>query len=103
MFAYKVLRRDLTSLGLLGAARKQYYFDRWASPDEKISAHPRRGGGLWAAPTRGAARAMQRYVAKKHKIRTRIFRCKIGAVLHRTTCGIKTDRIFFSKADEVRS
>ncbi|MDP3963558.1 MAG: hypothetical protein Q8Q39_03615 [bacterium] len=41
--AFKVLRQDLTSVGLLGAPRKRYHFDIWNRPDEPISRHPRKG------------------------------------------------------------
>jgi hypothetical protein len=98
---YKVLRVDLTSLGLLGATKKQYRFGIWNEPNETQSNHPRRGGGLWVAPTRASARALQRYVLKKHGVQTRLFRCCIGKVLHATSCRIKTDKLRFDVIDEV--
>ena len=100
-FCFKVLREDLTSLGLLGASKKQYEFGVWNYPDEPLSVHPRLGGGLWVAPNKALANGLRRYVLKHHGIKTRIFRCRIGCVLHQTTCRIKTDKIFFSPEDEV--
>lgn len=99
--AFKVLRENLTSVGLLGAPRKKYFFNVWNKPDEPISRHPKKGGGLWVAPTISDARAFQRYVMKKYGIHTRIFRSRIGNVIYQTSCRIKTDRVFFSKEDEV--
>jgi len=101
-YGFKVLRSDLTSIGLLGAARMRYRCGAWNRPGEPVSRHPRLGGGLWVAPTLGSARAMQRYALKKHGVETRIFRCRLGKVLHETSCRIKTDAVFFTKADEIK-
>ena len=98
---FKVLREDLTSIGLLGASRKQYYFGIWNKPDEPISDHPRKGGGLWVTPTKADARSVRRYALRKYGIRTRIFRCRIGRVLHETSCRVKTNRVFFTRDDEI--
>jgi hypothetical protein len=98
---FKVLREDLTSVGLLGAPQKQYRFGIWNKPDEPISNHPRKGGGLWVTPTQSDAKAFRKYVLKKHGVRTRIFRCKIGKILHQTSCRVKTDKMFFAEKDEV--
>lgn len=98
---FKVLREDLTSVGLLGALRKQYSFGVLNEPDEALSNHPRKGGGLWVTPTKADAKSFQRYVLKKHKINTRIFYCEIGEILHETSCRIKTDSVFFTKNDEI--
>jgi len=99
--AYKVLRTNLTSLGLLGATRIQYQVSTWNKPDEALSGHPRKGGGLWVAPTSASARALQRYALRKHGIPTRLFRCRIGKVLHATSCRVKTDRLRFDVKDEI--
>ncbi|KKW23045.1 MAG: hypothetical protein UY67_C0029G0005 [Candidatus Kaiserbacteria bacterium GW2011_GWA2_52_12] len=98
---FKVLREDLSSVGLLGATRKQYHFGVWNKPDEILSNHPRKGGGLWVAPTKSGARSLQRYIMRKYGISTRLFRCKIGAILHQTSCRIKTDCIFLMAKDEI--
>lgn len=100
-YGFKVLRVDLTSVGLLGASRMQYRFCVWNKPQELLSDHPRKGGGLWVAPNKSAAKSLRRYALKKHGIKTRIFRCKIGQILHQTSCRIKTDRVFFDKNDEI--
>lgn len=98
---FKVLRTDLTSVGLLGAPRKQYCLGVWNRPDEALSNHPRKGGGLWVTPTKSGAKAFQKYVLRKHGIKTRIFRCRIDRVLHQTSCRIKTNGVFFTENDEV--
>jgi hypothetical protein len=98
---YKVLREDLTSLGLLGAPCLQYRFGEWNRPQEALSDHPRKGGGLWVAPTLGAARSMRKYMQRKDGVRTRIFRCRIDGVLYRTSCRVKTAGVLFTAEDEV--
>jgi hypothetical protein len=86
---------------LLGAPKMQYQTGIWNKPDEQISNHPRKGGGLWVTPTLAIAKAFQKYVLKKHQTKTRIFSCKIGKILHQTTCRIKTNQVFFEVKDEV--
>ncbi len=98
---FKVLRNDLTSIGLLGAKRMQYCFGVWNYPGEVISNHPRKGGGLWVAHTKSQAKAMSKYAFKKYGIKTRIFSCQIGEVIYQTSCRLKTDRLFFEAVDEV--
>jgi len=98
---FKVLRENLTSVGLLGAPRKQYYPGLWNIPNEPISNHPRKGGGIWVTPTKASARSFQKYVFNKYGIRTRIFACKIGKVLYYTSCRVKTIGIFFTEQDEI--
>ena len=98
---FKVLRADLVSLGLLGAARKQYRLGVWNRPDEALSKHSRKGGGLWVAPTLSDAKALRKYVLKKHGIETRIFCCRIDRILYKTSCRIKTAGVFFTEEDEI--
>lgn len=98
---YKVLRNDLSSLQLLGAPRMVYRPGQWNTPQEPISEHPRKGGGLWTTPTLSAAKSVRRYMRSKYGIETRIFLCKIGRILHQTSCRVKTDRLFFTAEDEV--
>lgn len=93
MHAYKVLRKNMCSLGLLGASRMRYRKKVWNTPVEAISRHPRKGGGLWVAPTLSSARGMQRYMQKTYGVKTRVFVCTIGKILHRTSCRIKTDKL----------
>ena len=98
---FKVLREDMTSVGLLGAARKQYLFNVWNIPDEPISDHPRKGGGLWVVPTKSEAKKIRKYVLKKHGIQTRIFQCQIGGIIYSSSCRVKTDKLFFTEKDEI--
>lgn len=99
--AFKVLREDLSSLQLLGAPKYLYKPDKVNKPQEPLSQHPRKGGGLWVAPNLSSARGMVRYMKNKYGVATRIFRCRIGKVLHRTSCRIKTDTLFFTLDDEI--
>ncbi|MCL5733572.1 MAG: hypothetical protein M1334_02840 [Patescibacteria group bacterium] len=100
---FKVLREDMTSVGLLGAARKQYRFNVWNIPDEPLSGHPRKGGGLWVVPTKAYAIKIRKYVLNKHGIRTRVFQCRVGKILYSSSCRIKTDRLFFTEKDEIKN
>lgn len=91
---FKVLRPDLTSIGLLGAKPIVYgHLGSWTLPHEPLSDGLRDGGGLWVVPTAGAARHLARYVERRHKVHPRIFRCEIGTVLRVTSCRIKTDKV----------
>lgn len=94
MIAFKVLRNDLTSLGLRAAKhnRIKYQVGEWTFPSELIT-ESGESGGLYVAPTRGDANALKRYFEKKHKEAARIFSCEIGRILRRTSCRIKTDKV----------
>lgn len=97
---YKVLRENLVNVGLLNAPAYQYVPGRWNVPLEPLSPHRMKGGGIWVAPTLSGARAYQKYVLRKHEIATRVFRCRIGTVLYKSSCRIKTSKIFFTREDE---
>jgi len=63
--AYKVLKKDLTNIGLLNAPIMKYKLGVWNKPLEPISDHPRKGGGLWVAPTISSAKGYIKYLKKK--------------------------------------
>ena len=94
MLAFKVLRNDLTSLGLRAARhnRIRYRVGKWTVPDEPIAKNGE-SGGLYVTPTRGDANALRRYFEKKYGLIARIFSCEIGRILKRTSCRIKTDKV----------
>lgn len=100
-YGFKVLRKNLKSLGILGAPLKQYYFDIWNKAEKPLSSHPKKGGGIWLAKTLRDAKKLQKYVLKTRGIETRIFYCKIGKTIFQTSGRIKTDKIFFTKKDEI--
>ena len=100
-YAYKVLKPDLTNVGLLNAPTMQYRAGEWNRPMEELSDHPRKGGGLWVAPNLSGAKQYRKYLKRKHNMDTRIFKCRIGKVLYRTSVRIKTDKLFFTIDDEV--
>jgi len=94
LLAFKVLRSDLTSLGLRAARhnRIQYRVGKWAVPGESIAENGE-SGGLYVTPTRGDANELKRYFEKKYGLAARIFSCNIGRILKRTSCRIKTDKV----------
>jgi len=91
----------MTSVGLFGATPMEYRCNVWNKPKEPVSNHPRKGGGLWVAPTRTVALALRRYVLHQHGICVRIFKCTIGEILYETNGRVKTDKLFFTEHDEV--
>lgn len=98
---FKVLRSDLTSVGLLKATRMQYCFNAWNRPLEPISNHPRKGGGLWVVKNKGDAKKVRKYLLDKRGIIARIFRCRIGQIIYETSYRAKTDGVFFAEKDEI--
>ncbi len=90
---FKVVSDDLTSVGLLGAAKLQYKVGEWVYPLEPLSDHPRRGGGLWVIRKRGAAFRMRRYLLDNHNLRARVFSCRIGDIILETSYRLKTDKV----------
>ena len=99
---YKALRQDLTSVGLLGATQMQYRFGVWNKPLEPLSAHPRKGGGLWVFMKKYDAKRAKKYLLEKHKIVARIFACRIGKIIYQTSYRTKTDKVFFTQKDELK-
>lgn len=93
MECFKVVTQDLQSVGLLGAVPLQYHLNKWVQPLEPLSNDPRKGGGLWVAPRESHARAMQKYLARKHNLTAKIFRCNIGRIIYQSSCRIKTDKV----------
>jgi len=81
---YKVLTQKMESLGLLGARRLHYNMRRWTRPEECLSRHPMKGGGLWVVRNLGSARQVRKYMNIKHGIETRIFLCRIDGILFST-------------------
>lgn len=90
--AYKVVRSDMSSLGL----RKNpnimtFVLNDWIYlPEEKVVEGIRDYGGIWLARTPGRARAYQNYMLRKHGVDTRVFLTLI-------------DRILFSNQDRVKT
>lgn len=99
---FKVLRQDLTSVGLLGATKMQYHFGIWNRPLEPLSAHPRKGGGLWVFMKKYHAKRAKKYLLEKHNIVARIFACRIGRIIYQTSYRTKTDGVFLTQKDELK-
>lgn len=94
---FKVLRQDLTSVGLLGATPLKYIIGKWVKPREPLSSHPRKGGGLWVVRKLSDARSVKRYMLKKHGVIARIFSCDIGRILYETSYCVKTSKVRIKK------
>ena len=90
---FKVVREDLTSVGLLGASRVQYSIGKWVYPREPLSSHNRKGGGLWVLWQRSDALRFKRYVEQKYGFGVRIFTCAIGAILYENSYRVKTGKV----------
>lgn len=90
---YKVLKPDLTSVGLLGASPLQYKIDEWVYPLEPLSDHPRKGGGLWVVKRKCDAFEYKRYLLKQHNIKARIFICLIGMIIYQSNRRTKTSKV----------
>lgn len=94
---FKVLRKDLTSLGLLGARRIRYHRKGWTIPGEPLSTGLWDGGGLWVLWRKSDALQAKKRVARKYHIRARVFCCKIGRILNATSYRVKTDKVRFAE------
>ena len=94
---FKVVKEDLTSVGLLGASIVQYKVGEWVYPLEPLSNDRFKGGGLWVLKTSSDARRFKRYMNKKHGFDVRIFTCEIGIVLFYTSYRLKTDRVMLKE------
>lgn len=100
-YGFKVLSKNLESLGILNAPIKQYQFNIWNKAEKPLSPHPKKGGGIWMAKTLRDAKKLQKYVLKTREMETRIFYCRIGKIIFQTSGRIKTDKIFFTNKDEI--
>lgn len=101
-YYYKVLKQDMTNVGLLKAPIMKYHFCVWNEPMEELSDHPRKGGGLWLATSLSVANKYRRYLLEKHGIVTRIFKCRIRNILYNQSKErIKTDGIYFDINEEI--
>lgn len=93
MIYYKVLTNDLKSVGLLGASQIQYKIGEWVYPLEPLSAHPRKGGGLWTVRRRSDAFRVVKYLMEKYQKAARVFECIIGEILYESSYRTKTDKV----------
>lgn len=89
----KVLRRDLTSLGLRGARRIKYRVGKWVKPLEPPSPGLWNGGGLWVVKNKSGLKRIQKHMMTTYGVAIRAFRCDIGGVLDETSYRVKTDKV----------
>ena len=93
--AYKVVRADMTSLGL----RKNpnimtFHLDDWIYlPEEKVVEGIGDYGGIWLARTEGSAHAYKKYMKNKHSVEARIFLSLIDRVLFVNEGRVKTNGV----------
>lgn len=93
--AYKVVRSDMTSLGL----RKNpnimtFHLDGWIYlPGKNVVEGIGDYGGIWLARTEGRANAYKKYMANKHGVETRIFLSLIDKILFVNHDRVKTNGV----------
>lgn len=94
-FGYKVVTQDLKSLGLRNNPNiLTYPIGKWFDlPRNQLKRGKSDWGGIWVCRTKGAARALKKYMLKKHGITARIFKAYINEVLYGNDYRIKTDGI----------
>lgn len=90
---YKVVTKDLKSVGLLGANIVQYKIGEWVYPLESLSCHPRKAGGLWICRREGGAFQNREYLWKKHQKTSRVFLCEVGRIFYGTSYRLKTEKV----------
>lgn len=90
---FKVLRKNLTSLGLRGARRIRYRVGKWVKPAEPLSPGLWNGGGLWVVKHRGDIKKVRKHMMETYGVTIRAFRCEIGEVLNETSYRVKTDKV----------
>ena len=91
---YKVLTLGRESTGLLHSRVMRYRLKRWNFPHDPPRPGKEGPGGLWASRNKAQARSLQRYLAERHGMETRIHLCLIGRVLFESSYRTKTDRLF---------
>ncbi len=92
---YKVLVvPGLRSSGLLHARVIRYSRRRWNHPAEEPEPGRHGRGGLWANRSFGHARALAKYLKRKHGLRTVIYLCLIDEILYESSYRTKTNRLF---------
>ena len=91
---FKVVTTSLRSLGLRNNPNiLRYRVGKWvhAQPPPAIKKQDERG--MFACPTPATARALQGYVWKEYRKKTRIYACLIGRIIKQTSCRIQTDEV----------
>jgi hypothetical protein len=99
---FKVVTENMQSLGLRRNPNiLTYPVQEWyiLEPDW-IEEGPLGWGGIWVARTLSDAKAIRRYMIKKHSTPTRIFQAALGNVLYSSSSRIKTDGLYL--VEEVR-
>lgn len=99
---YKVVTKDLRSLGLKRNPNLLYYSPgQWVKlPKDQIQGGPGDWGGIWAATTPGQAKKLKHYAEverTKDRLRgCRIFATRIGKVVFRNrgNTRLKTDAVY---------
>ena len=82
---FKVLRNDLTSLGLRRVPRIQYTVGCWT--------YGSNGHGLWVAKRESDATKLKKYFENKYNVCATIFLSLIDKILYESSCRIETNRV----------
>ena len=91
--AYKVVTRDLKSLGL----RKNpniltFPINEWFYlPKEKVKNGKGDWGGVWVAKNLSGANKLKKYMKEKYSQKARIFKSEIDKILYQNSYRVKTD------------
>ena len=80
---YKVVTTDLKSLGLRNNPTiLSYPINKWVYEKNKLLFNKSDNGGIWVTNSYSNAKGLSRYMLKKHKKQTRIFKCDIDGILY---------------------
>lgn len=92
---YKVLREDLTSIGLRGCKPTQYKLNEWIfmNAPEKLRFANQSAGGLNVYKTKFGVKWLRKYVKERYSMETIVFECDIGKILYESRFKIETDKI----------
>ena len=95
--AYKVVTRDMRSLGLRNNPNIiQYPIRKWFFlSNDQIRKGKQDFGGIWCARTLGKAKGLQRYMKRQHFVSTRIFKVLMDRILYANDYRIKTNGLIF--------
>jgi hypothetical protein len=104
--AYKIVTQDMRSLGLRNNPNlHQYPLDEWYFlPSEQVVEGAGDWGGIWLCRIPSNAFFMKKYMLKKHKVKTRIFKACLADILFCNSYRIKTNGVrLFEEMNRVKS
>lgn len=97
MIAYKVVTKDMKSLGLRKNPFILKYSKNFTTVVSPISKDNKDFGGIWVCKNLSGANKLKKYMKDKYNKKVRVFYCNIGDILYSNSYRIKTDRITLLK------